>query len=183
MEQVILVRQSRLFAPFCDGRQRAHRLDRLKFFFRDDSQKIAVANNLDDAGELLDRRRIAFCQLGAIARRTDETRMHHARQAHVLHVSGAAGDLGRNIDPRHRLSHHLVGRGILQIRFDLSLHVQHVARDQIAVTKTSAAGRDRAFARATLLPVPDCGGHRRPAIARWRSSCGSAYQGRTFTKG
>ena len=46
-------------------------------------------------------------QLRAIARRPHDAGMHHAGQAHVLHIGRAAGDLGRNVDARQRLAHHL----------------------------------------------------------------------------
>ena len=68
--------------------------------------------------------------------------MHHARQPHVLHIGRAAGDLGRDIDARHRLAHHLEGRGILQFRTGLRLHMQHVAGNEVAITETLAIGRD-----------------------------------------
>ena len=49
------------------ARQGVHRGDRLEFLFRYHGQKIAVANDLDDARKFFDRRRIAFRQLGAVA--------------------------------------------------------------------------------------------------------------------
>ena len=110
--------------------------------FGDDGEKIAVADDLDDAGQLFDRRRVALRQLRAVARRPHDAGMHHAGQPHVLDIGRTAGDLGRNIDARHRLAHHLVRRGILQLRFRLRLHMQHVARDQIAITEALAVRRD-----------------------------------------
>ena len=96
--------------PFRRSRQRGHRLDRLEFLVGDDGEEIAVANHLDDAGQFFDRRCVAVRQLRAIARRPHHARMHHAGQPHVLHIGRAAGDLGRDIDARYRLAHHLEGR-------------------------------------------------------------------------
>ncbi len=68
--------------------------------------------------------------------------MHHARQPHVLDIGRTARDLGRDIDARHRLAHHLERRGILQFRFGLRQHMQHVARDQIAIAEALPVRRN-----------------------------------------
>ena len=102
VEQVVLLRQACRLLPFRGGGQRVHRLDRLEFLFGDDGEKIAVAHDLDDAGQFLDRGRVAFGQLRAIARRPHDAGMHHAGQPHVLDIGRAAGDLGGDIDARHR---------------------------------------------------------------------------------
>ena len=139
---IFLLRQTRGLLPFRGCRQRPHRLDRLEFLLGGDGQKIAAANDLDDAGHGFDRCRVALRQLRAIARRPHHTGMHHARQPHVLHIGRAARDLGRNIDARHRLAHHRVGRRILQLRLRLRLDVQHAACHQIAIAETLAIGRN-----------------------------------------
>ena len=45
-------------------------------------------------------------QRGAVARRPHHARMHHAGQAHVLHIGRAAGDLGREYRRAARLADH-----------------------------------------------------------------------------
>ena len=68
--------------------------------------------------------------------------MHHAGQTQVLNVRGAASDLGRNVDTGNRLAHDPECCGVFQFRHRLRLDVQHFSRDQIAVTKTLAIGRN-----------------------------------------
>jgi hypothetical protein len=112
--KIILFRQARGLLPLRLCGKRLHRLDRLKFRLGDDGEKIAVANHFHDAGHSLDRSHIAIGELRAVARRPHHACMHHIRQPQVLHISGAAGDFGRDIDARDRLSHHGVGCGVLQ---------------------------------------------------------------------
>jgi hypothetical protein len=99
-KQIVLLRQARRLLPFRRSRQRTHRLDRLEFLCRGNGEKIAVTDNLDDAGQLFDRRGVAFDQLSAIARRPHDAGMHHAWQPHVLNIGHTSGDLGRDIDAR-----------------------------------------------------------------------------------
>ncbi len=130
------------------------------------ARKLPSRTILTHAGHLLDRRRIAFGQLRAVARRPHHAGMHHAGQPHVLHIGSAAGDLVRDIDARHRLAHHLERRGILQLRFRLRLHMQHVARHQFAVAEPPCRRRrsPRRLRCANFLPAHRAAGRlRRPA--------------------
>ena len=113
ISQIVLLRQLCRLLPLGRRGKRVHRLDRQKFLARDHGEEIAIAHDLDDARHFFDRRRIVIDQFRAIARRPHDPRMHHARQPHILNIGGTPGHLGRNIDSRHRLAHHLERRWIL----------------------------------------------------------------------
>ena len=140
--QIVLVREPWHLLPFRRSGQRSHGFYRLEFLLGDDREEVAVADHLDHAGELFDGRDIALRQLRSIARRPHDPCMHHAGQTHVLDIRGASRDFGRDINPSHRLAHYLKCRRILQLRRRLRLHMQHVARDQIAIAEAPPVGRD-----------------------------------------
>ena len=67
---------------FAACRQRAHRLDRLVFLRGDDGEEVAVAHDLDDAGQSSRPRRCrTSVKSRAVARRPHDPGMHHARAA------------------------------------------------------------------------------------------------------
>ena len=66
--------------------------------------------------------------------------MHHPRQAKVLHIGLSAGDLGRNIDPRHGFAHDLESPRVLQRRLGLRLHVQQGVGDDVPVGELAPIG-------------------------------------------
>ena len=104
-----LARQARRLRPARGARQRPHRLDRLELALGDDGEEAAVAHDAHHARHRLDGGGVHLHQPRRRARRPHDARMHHAGQAQVLHIGGAARDLGRDVDPRHRLAHD-VGR-------------------------------------------------------------------------
>ena len=75
------VRQLRRFVPPRGSRKRAHRFDGLKLALRDDREKAAVANDLQDARHFPHRGVVDAGELRAIARRPHDTGMDHAVRA------------------------------------------------------------------------------------------------------
>ena len=103
-------RAARAQRPFGALDQRFARLDRLLLALGDDAEETAVAHDRDDAGHRLDRRLVDAVELRAVARRTHDAAMHHARQPHVLHIGDAAGHLARDVEARNRFADDLMSR-------------------------------------------------------------------------
>ena len=74
------------------------RLDRLLLALGDDAEEAAVAHHCDHARHRFDAGLVEALELRAVARRPHHAAVHHARQAHVLHVGCAAGDLAGNVE-------------------------------------------------------------------------------------
>ena len=91
------------------------RLDRGPLALGDDAEEIALAHDLDDAGNVLDRALVDAFELGADRRRAHHAAVQHAGHAEVLHVGEAAGHLVRDVDARHRLADDLVVLRVLAV--------------------------------------------------------------------
>ena len=76
-----------------------------------------------------------------LRRRTHHARMHHTRQAQVLHVGAAAADLGRNVGTAQRLAGDRVRGTRAQRRLAVGAQVQLAAGQQFAVRNTPPARR------------------------------------------
>ena len=59
--------------------------------------------------------------------------MHHPGQPHVLNIGRTAGDLGGDIDARHRPANDLECRRVLQFRLRLRLDMQHIVPDEFTI--------------------------------------------------
>src|SRR5258706_9253133 len=99
-----IARQLRLLGPGATRTQGTQRLHRFPLAPGDDGKEIPVAHDLDDAGRLRRGLTVHRLELGAVARRAHDARVHHAGQAQVVHVSDTAGDLRRNVDALDRLA-------------------------------------------------------------------------------
>src|SRR5262249_30124031 len=71
--------------------------DRLLLSRCGDGEEAAVTNDGDGAGEAAHARFIELDELGARGRWPHHAAEYHARQPHVLHVRGAAGELLWNV--------------------------------------------------------------------------------------
>ena len=137
---VCFVRKLRRDIPFCRRSECMHRGHRLELALGDDAKKAAVAHDLDDARHFFGITRVDRLQPRAIAWRPHHTRMHHARQAQVVHVADAAGHFSRDIDARQRLADDFQRVGGFQLRCRLCGHMQDVAGNQIAVGGAAIIG-------------------------------------------
>ncbi len=74
--------------------------------------------------------------------------MQHAGQAHVVHVDGVAGDLGRDVAARHRVPDESMCGQRLERRGQVEPQLDMAAGDQRAIVDAAAVGRlDAAVAR------------------------------------
>ena len=128
LEDARRVRQLRPSVHFALFEQRLARLDRLLLALGDDAEERAVAHHRDHARHRLDRRFVDAFERRAVARRAHHAAVHHAGQAHVLHVRGAAGHLRRDVEARDRLADDLVARRRLRRRLGGRLAVEIDAR-------------------------------------------------------
>ena len=65
--------------------------------------------------------------------------MHHARQPQVVHIGGAAGHLGRDVDPLQRLAHEAEASGAFSCDCGCASTCRMLPDDQLAIAER--AGR------------------------------------------
>ena len=140
LEQLGLLRQP---FPFRPARlELARRLDRGPLGLRHHAEEIALAHDLHDAGDVLDRAFVDAFELGADRRRPDHAAVQHAAHAQIVDVGEAPGHLGRDVDARDRLADDLVVLRVLELRRlgVVELDREHLAADQLAIADAAIAG-------------------------------------------
>jgi len=83
--------------------QRPRRLDRGPFGLGHDADKIPLAHDLHETGNILDRIFVDRRRRGVDHRRPYDPPMKHSRNPNVMNVNRLAGHLGRQIEARHGL--------------------------------------------------------------------------------
>ena len=149
--------------------------DCVPFVGRDDTEEIALAYHLDDAGNALEGAVIHAFELGADRGGTHHAAVQHAGHLEVLHVGEAAGDLCGDVDPRLRLADDLVvlRRLFLHRLFGIERDRKALAADQLAVAHVLAAARNHAVCDGELVGAE--------LLCRFRHQC-LARGGRCLTQ-
>src|SRR5207237_2594850 len=87
-------------------------LDRIVFMRRYDTEKVAFTDELHTRDvlqrTLVDRDDWSAEPESRLPARPHDPAVEHSRNPDVVHVGVSAGDLVRDVDPRHRLRHDLV---------------------------------------------------------------------------
>src|SRR5213593_641078 len=128
------------------------------FLVRDDPDEIATPHDTR-AGDIADRclidtRNFRAGAIGALTPRPDHTRVHHARQSHVLCVDVFAADLIGNVLARNSRAHQFVVGWRFHGRRTSEGNREEFATDQFAVGYRAArtlADRDHTLRYAQTL--------------------------------
>ena len=78
--------------------------------------------------------------------------MKHSGKSQILHVGGAAGDFGGNINACKGLADERIRARILEFRLRLRAHMRQVVADELAKGRApTIVGHDKAIARDELI--------------------------------
>ena len=99
----------------------------------DHAQEIALADHLDQPGDVLDRALVDTLQTGADGGRAHHAAMQHAGQLEIVYVGKLARHFGRNVIAGNRLSNDFVVRWIFERRLLVEFQGKILSADQLRI--------------------------------------------------
>ena len=116
------------------------RFDRAPFARRDDGEKVTLTHDLDEAVHAGDRAFVDANKVRSDCGRPHDPRVHHPRNAKVLHEHEFARDFRGNVDARNRASDEAITRGIEQWRLCVQRQLEALAVQELAVRNALPVG-------------------------------------------